>query len=138
MSHNFDPKVTPSTLCHAKMDFLPTLLYRVSPINYSPSPLLVWCHLLYDHTLWLPFNVKKYLCLYCLPVSLGAPDWRGTILSVIERTCFVPVINIVTNITVPSMFFQANQSVNTFMNGPLISLFLFSRTIFFRIWFITC
>ena len=51
---------------------------------------------------------------------------------VIERTCFVPIINIVTNITVLSTFFQANQSVNTTIKRdpiktslrPVLHLFL--------------
>ena len=43
-------------------------------------------------------------------------------MSVIEQTCFIPVINIVTIITVSSTFFRANHSVNKgleFMNVPI-------------------
>ena len=41
------------------------------------------------------------------------------LMSVIERTWFLPVINIVTNITVLSAFFRASQSVN---NGNRVSM----------------
>ena len=42
-----------------------------------------------------------------------------------KQTCFVTVINIVTNITMLSMFFRANQSVNSLWNTQLY-LHLFS------------
>ena len=73
-------------------------------------------------TLWMSSSVNRTLCLYCTPVSLTRyentpPDWRGIILSVIERTwivsviiniLFLVIINIV-NTTVLSFFRQTNQ-----------------------------
>ena len=37
-SRNFDPKLTPLPLCHAKMGILPTPSYRVSQNHLPPLP----------------------------------------------------------------------------------------------------
>ena len=66
--------------------------------------------------MFLVTNGNMGLCLYICAYIARRSAWRARkihfqIMSVIEWTWFVPVINIVTNITVSSTFFRANQTV---------------------------